>query len=801
MKETIVIGLIRNIAILLTFSILYDHFWASRTKPKGLVFKIMAGVFLGGVVIILILTPWNYGAGVFFDTRSVMLSISGLFFGPIPTIVAMFISSAYRLSLGGSGTYMGLAVILFSGTIGILWGYFKPDWQKRNSLNELIKLGLTVHVVMLGCTQLLPAEIRLNIFKEVFLSVIVLYPFATVLLGKYILRQNKARDNKEALDASEKRWQFALEGAGDGIWDWNPQTNEIYFSKQWKNMLGYDDAEIKNTLDEWENRVHPADLSHVNQLIKAHLAGDSLLYSSEHRLQCKDGSYKWILDSGKIMQRDEDGNPIRFIGTHKDISDRKEKELSLAYERFLLDSLMNFAPESIYFKDLDSKFIRVNKAAALNLGCDNVEDIIGKSDFDFYDHESASKRFVAEQEIIKTGKLYQTEEYGLTKAGRETWGITNKMPLRNYEGDIIGTFGLSINITERKYAEQALKESERYTNSILKAIPDLIFIFNPDGVYLDFKTGNPQDLVFPQENFIDKNLFEVLPHSVATLIKEKIDLVLRVQSASMLEYQMEMNGDLNDFECFVLPFDADKVIAMVRNITQRKQVESELKNSQEQLKNFAAHLQDIREEERMLLAREIHDELGQILIALKIDLGMFKQLVLKNIKTLAVDNIQTKFNQIFDLVDTTIKTTRKIMTGLRPEVLEIVGFHEAARLYLIEFSDRYKINSNFVSFQADIMIDSQQSIALFRILQEALTNTAKHSKATNVVVEINLIDNYIKMKISDNGIGFDDSKKKRNDSYGLIGMKERVYLLDGKLTISGNPGKGTEILVEMPYNP
>jgi PAS domain S-box-containing protein len=800
MKESIVIGLIRNIALLLTFSILYDHFWTSRIKSKNVIFKLIAGVFLGCVAIILILTPWNYSDGVFFDTRSVMLSISGLFFGPIPTVIAMIVASVYRLFLGGPGAYMGVAVILTSGTIGVMWNYLRPNWQNRDNSIELTTLGLLVHVVMLACILFLPAEMRLLTFKEIFFPVLILYPFATVLLGKYIIRQNTARNTKKELHASEKRWQFALEGAGDGIWDWNLDTNRVYFSKQWKNMLGYEEDEIENNLSEWKERIHPGDLEKVDKLIQEHINGESTIYSSEHRLLCKDGTFKWILDSGKIMQRDENGKPLRFIGTHKDISDRKEKELLLAHERFLLDSLMNFTPESIYFKDLNSRFIRVNKVEAMNLGCDNVADVIGKTDFDFYEKEFATKTYNIEQEIIRTGNSYHNEELGHIKSGRANWGITNKMPLRNSEGKIIGTFGLTINITERKLTEQALQESERYTNSILRAIPDLIFILDSDGVYLDFRTGRPQDLAVPIENFIDKSIFEVLPKPVAQLIKEKIDLVLKTEAMETLEYQIELNGRLTDFECLILPFGENKVITMVRNISKRKQIEADLKNSQEQLKNFAAHLQNVREEERVSLAREIHDELGQILIALKIDLGISKQIVFKAVKKSAIDDVSTRFNQMYSLVDKTIKTTRKIMTGLRPEVLELVGFQEAARLFTLEFMERYHIHCNFTSPTPEVQVDSQQAIALFRILQEALTNIAKHANATEVEVVVNVVDNKFVMKISDNGVGFDENKQIRQDSYGLIGMKERVYLLDGKLTVIGKPGVGTTVFVEMPYN-
>lgn len=127
-----------------------------------------------------------------------------------------------------------------------------------------------------------------------------------------------------ALRESEARWKFALEGAGDGVWDWNVQTSKVFFSKQWKAMLGYAEDKIGDSLDEWEKRIHPDDLEEVLAKIDKHFKGQTPNYISEYRLQCKDGTYKWFLDRGKVLEWTADHTPLRVISSLSDITDQKQ---------------------------------------------------------------------------------------------------------------------------------------------------------------------------------------------------------------------------------------------------------------------------------------------------------------------------------------------------------------------------------------------------------------------------------------------------------------------------------------------
>lgn len=155
----------------------------------------------------------------------------------------------------------------------------------------------------------------------------------TIILKKQKLLLGMFRDVsrryeiEKTLRENEKRLHFAIEGNNDGLWDWNTVTNEVFYSKRWKEMIGYEENEILNDISEWEKRVHPEDLELVYERLNKHLKGENHFYRSEHRLKSKDGSYKWILDRGKVVSWTEDKKPLRVVGTHTDITIQKETEI------------------------------------------------------------------------------------------------------------------------------------------------------------------------------------------------------------------------------------------------------------------------------------------------------------------------------------------------------------------------------------------------------------------------------------------------------------------------------------------
>jgi PAS domain S-box-containing protein len=237
-----------------------------------------------------------------------------------------------------------------------------------------------------------------------------------------------------------------------------------------------------------------------------------------------------------------------------------------------------------------------------------------------------------------------------------------------------------------------------------------------------------------------------------------------------------------------------QMLGTVQDITDLKKAEEELKKSYEQLRNLSAHLRSVREEERTNIAREIHDELGQALTALKIDISMLATKLYPDHKPLV-----EKTESMIKRIDETIQTVKKICTELRPTVLDHFGLSAAIEWQAEDFQKRTGINCKVSLHHEDIMLDQNISIVIFRIFQEALTNVMRHADATEVKASLKAKDGMITLEVIDNGKGITEEKITNSNSFGLLGIRERVNFLGGNVTISGMRNKGTAIRVNIPF--
>jgi len=232
-----------------------------------------------------------------------------------------------------------------------------------------------------------------------------------------------------------------------------------------------------------------------------------------------------------------------------------------------------------------------------------------------------------------------------------------------------------------------------------------------------------------------------------------------------------------------------------REITERKRSEEELEQSRERLRDLASHLQSIREEERGRIAREIHDELGQALTALKMDIHWVGHRLSKDQQLLL-----EKAKSMSKLIDTTVQSVQRISSELRPELLDDLGLSAAVEWQAHEFRNRTGIQCETISDPEDISLNQALSTAVFRIFQEALTNIARHANATRVEVMLKEEPGKVELTVRDDGKGITEKQISDARSFGLIGMRERVHSFRGDLRISGTPDKGTTVKMSIPLD-
>jgi PAS domain S-box-containing protein len=168
----------------------------------------------------------------------------------------------------------------------------------------------------------------------------------------------QAQQHNAELQDAESRWRFALEGAGDGVWDWHVQAGILHLSKRWKEMLGYTEEEIGSSLDEWINRIHAEDLPRAMEGIKTYLNGQTHAQANEYRMQCRDGSYKWILTRGMVVSRDVNNIPERIIGTNADITERKFDEETIQHQANF-DALTQLPNRRLFYDRLEQEIRKV----------------------------------------------------------------------------------------------------------------------------------------------------------------------------------------------------------------------------------------------------------------------------------------------------------------------------------------------------------------------------------------------------------------------------------------------------------
>jgi PAS domain S-box-containing protein len=356
----------------------------------------------------------------------------------------------------------------------------------------------------------------------------------------------------------------------------------------------------------------------------------------------------------------------------------------------------------------------------------------------------------------------------------------------------------SIDNKELIKARNKVAEMEALEASILEAIPHAV-IGLQDRRIIFVNNGVKTVFGWTSDELIGRTT-RLFYRSGKDYIRIACELysILEKQPIASMEFPC-LRKDGTKIECMInaarigKQLKEKRVVITYENITDRKRAAQELEFSRHQLRQLSAHLQSIREKERTRIARELHDELGQLLTALNTEIVLLKN------KIPAGQNILSDRAQSMSfLVELTMQTVKRIYMGLRPGMLDHLGLTAAIAWQAEEFSRRTGIVCDVSFNPEDMTIDPDLTSTIFRIFQETLTNVQRHAKATKVTVNLKATDDQLEFVVKDNGKGIAEEQLKKPDSFGLMGIKERVYHWGGSEAIVGKIGKGTTITISIP---
>ncbi len=462
-----------------------------------------------------------------------------------------------------------------------------------------------------------------------------------------------------------------------------------------------------------------------------------------------------------------------------------------------LSAAFEVIPDMVFIVDRDERVLYVNGVAARALG-GGAADLVGRTQGDIFGPALAARHSQAIQHVFRSGEILVTENQQDLHL-QPVWIDTRLVPFRDPSGAVVAVVGIVRDVSERRRAQEALALREAFLRGMLDNLPHMVWFKNPEGKFLVVNqpfaqaTGraHPSDLVGLDD-------FAVWPRELAAGYVDDDADVMRTRRQKQVEEQICVDGQLRWVETFKSPvFDADgKVIGTTglgHDITQRRALQEEQRRSREQLRALAAHVESVREQERVRIAREIHDELGQSLTCMGMDLAFLdKQIDPHNQEAAA------RVAALVELVKDTIRCVRRISSELRPSILDDLGLGAAIEWLARDVETRTNMTCT-VEVPEDLALPFELATPLFRICQEALTNVTRHAGATRVSIQLESGDAQITLVVKDNGRGITDEEIQRHGSFGLLGMKERVAMLGGALEVNGRPSEGTTLSIQIPF--
>lgn len=467
-------------------------------------------------------------------------------------------------------------------------GLFTYRTLRLPSVGSGDKHVLPVTEEVLTLISMIPSEELVPTWRTTALAawVVMLVLVAAISMVAAHARAANTR-TVEAMAKVEKRLSYALDGSRDGVWDWDAVTNKVAFSRRWKEMLGYEEDEISDDLSEWETRIHPDDREQVFADLTPHLEGKTPYYENTHRMRCKDGTYRWILDRGKVVKRSEDGTPLRAVGTHTDITKRVEAEKALELSRRSLAQAQSIARLGNWELPLDTGVATCSDELFRIIGLKATEPVLPYDKYLSMVHEEDRDRlntFI--KRISHEGGSYSDRHRIIRPDGEERWVEGRGEAHKNADGTITRLSGTIQDITERVLAQQAINERETMLRAMSQASHDAIVVINHNDEIMLWNPAAERLFGYTQDEAFGQPVHKLiaLPADHASAVKGLKHFAYSGQGpvvGTIAEMTaVHKDGTTFPVERSVASFHSDGhwyAVGSLRDITERKKAERRLR--------------------------------------------------------------------------------------------------------------------------------------------------------------------------------------------------------------------------------
>ena len=478
-------------------------------------------------------------------------------------------------------------------------------------------------------------------------------------------------------------------------------------------------------------------------------------------------------------------------------NDEANRALQHSEQRFR--SIFEHAAAGMVTTDIKGKFLQVNPKFCRFLGYTEKELLqLTVREITFpEDQEVTDTQF--QLASVGNHKVFDLAKRYVCKNGKVVWGHTTTAWVYDSKSKPLYCIKLIQDITRLKDTEQALRESEEKFRTIVETAPNLILISNEKGENIYVSPNCKEITGYSQQELLGKVRWWVHKDDIKKA-RKLFDLAFKKGTGyKNFEYKaVRKNGKIwyASSSWNSMKDENGEVKGLVLetiDITEKKQAEEQLKKSREQLRKLSIHLQTVREEEQKRIARKIHDEIGQMLVGLQMNLSWLSEQI-------APENtvLMEKINYLKERTEESIDVVEKIASELRPRMLDVLGLKEAILWHLQELKETRGIRFVYKSVPQSLALSPDYSSVLYRLFQETMANVTRHSNATEVRVYLKKNKNFINFKIEDNGTGITRDQIDDPNSFGIIGMQERIKHLNGKISIKGIPDKGTQIQIKLP---